>query len=141
MEQARQRLAFEELFELVLASQLNKIDNQKLAGFAIPFEKSVVQDFVKKLPFALTSAQRRAAWDILQDFENARPMNRLLQGDVGSGKTVVAGLAARQAASAGYQTAFMAPTEILDSLEELEELGIKKVLISTSLHSGEVSLR
>ena len=113
VEQARQRLAFEELFELVLASQLNKIDNQKLAGFAIPFEKSVVQDFVKKLPFALTSAQRRAAWDILQDFENARPMNRLLQGDVGSGKTVVAGLAARQAANAGYQTAFMAPTEIL----------------------------
>lgn len=113
VEQARQRLAFEELFELVLASQLNKIDNQKLAGFAIPFEKSVVQDFVKKLPFALTSAQRRAAWDILQDFENARPMNRLLQGDVGSGKTVVAGLAARQAASAGYQTALMAPTEIL----------------------------
>ena len=76
VEQARQRLAFEELFELVLASQLNKIDNQKLAGFAIPFEKSVVQDFVKKLPFALTNAQRRAAWDILQDFENARPMNR-----------------------------------------------------------------
>lgn len=113
VEQARQRLAFEELFELVLASQLNKIDNQKLAGFAIPFEKSVVQDFVKKLPFALTNAQRRAAWDVLQDFENARPMNRLLQGDVGSGKTVVAGLAARQAASAGYQTAFMAPTEIL----------------------------
>lgn len=113
VEQARQRLAFEELFELVLASQLNKIDNQKLAGFAIPFEKSVVQDFVKKLPFALTNAQRRAAWDILQDFENARPMNRLLQGDVGSGKTVVAGLAARQAASAGYQTALMAPTEIL----------------------------
>lgn len=113
VEQARQRLAFEELFELVLASQLNKIDNQKLAGFAIPFEKSVVQDFVKKLPFALTNAQRRAAWDILQDSENARPMNRLLQGDVGSGKTVVAGLAARQAASAGYQTAFMAPTEIL----------------------------
>ena len=113
VEQARQRLAFEELFELVLASQLNKIDNQKLTGFAIPFEKSVVQDFVKKLPFALTNAQRRAAWDILQDFENARPMNRLLQGDVGSGKTVVAGLAARQAANAGYQTAFMAPTEIL----------------------------
>ena len=113
VEQACQRLAFEELFELVLASQLNKIDNQKLAGFAIPFEKSVVQDFVKKLPFALTNAQRRAAWDILQDFENARPMNRLLQGDVGSGKTVVAGLAARQAASAGYQTALMAPTEIL----------------------------
>lgn len=111
--QARERLAFEELFELLLASQLNKQDNQKLRGCEIPFEKPVVQEFVKNLPFALTNAQRRAAWDILQDFERAAPMNRLLQGDVGSGKTVVAGLAARQAASAGYQTALMAPTEIL----------------------------
>lgn len=110
---ARERLAFEELFELVLASQLNKIENQKLAGFRIPFEQDVVREFVQKLPFALTNAQRRAAWDILQDFEQATPMNRLLQGDVGSGKTVVAGLAARQAASASYQTAIMAPTEIL----------------------------
>ena len=110
---ARERLAFEELFELLLASQLNKRENQKLSGYHIPFEVEVVKQFVAQLPFDLTSAQRRAAWDILQDFERATPMNRLLQGDVGSGKTVVAGLAARQAASSGYQTALMAPTEIL----------------------------
>ena len=111
--QARERLAFEELFELLLASQLNRLENQKLQGYHIPFEVDTVRAFVEKLPFALTGAQRRAAWDILQDFERKVPMNRLLQGDVGSGKTVVAGLAARQAASHGYQTALMAPTEIL----------------------------
>lgn len=111
--QARERLAFEELFELILASQLNKQANTKLTGWKIPFEQQIVRDFVAQLPFQLTGAQRRAAWDILQDFEKGVPMNRLLQGDVGSGKTVVAGLAARQAASQGYQTALMAPTEIL----------------------------
>ncbi len=110
---ARERLAFEELFELLLASQLNKLENAKLTGWHIPFQQPVVKAFVEQLPFALTGAQRRAAWDILQDFERATPMNRLLQGDVGSGKTVVAGLAARQAAQAGFQTAVMAPTEIL----------------------------
>lgn len=113
VKRARDRLAFEELFELLLASQLNKIENQKLSGCHIPFEADVIKKFVAQLPFTLTDAQRRAAWDILQDFERATPMNRLLQGDVGSGKTVVAGLAARQAASHGYQTALMAPTEVL----------------------------
>ena len=110
---ARERLAFEELFELLLASQLNKQANAKLSGWHIPFDQPLIKQFVAQLPFALTGAQRRAAWDILQDFERAIPMNRLLQGDVGSGKTVVAGLAACQAARAGFQTAVMAPTEIL----------------------------
>lgn len=112
---ARERLAFEELFQLLLASQLNRQDNAKLEGWHIPFDQSVVADFVKQLPFELTGAQRRAAWEIIQDFEKKTPMNRLLQGDVGSGKTVVAGLAARQAAASGFQTALMAPTEILAS--------------------------
>jgi ATP-dependent DNA helicase RecG len=111
--QARERLAFEELFELLLASKLNKKENTKLKGWRIPFDAQVVKGFVEQLPFALTNAQRRAAWDILQDFEKEYPMNRLLQGDVGSGKTVVAGIAARQAAHAGFQSAIMAPTEIL----------------------------
>lgn len=112
-EAARERLAFEELFQLLLASQLNKQENAKLEGWPIPFNQNVVKQFVTKLPFALTNAQRIASWDILQDFESATPMNRLLQGDVGAGKTVVAGLAARQAAHEGFQTALMAPTEIL----------------------------
>ena len=111
----KERLAFEELFVLLLASQLNKQENAKLTGWHIPFEQKVVAEFVGQLPFELTGAQRRAAWEIIQDFEQAVPMNRLLQGDVGSGKTVVAGLAARQAASHNFQTALMAPTEILAS--------------------------
>ncbi len=112
---ARERLAFEELFHLLLASQYNKQENAKLVGWHIPFEQPVVASFVAQLPFELTGAQRRAAWEIIQDFERKTPMNRLLQGDVGSGKTVVAGLAARQAAHHGFQTALMAPTEILAS--------------------------
>lgn len=110
---ARERLAFEELFQLLLASQLNRQDNSKLEGWHIPFDLTSVKQFVADLGFGLTNAQRRAAWEIIQDFERQAPMNRLLQGDVGSGKTVVAGLAALSAAKAGFQTAFMAPTEIL----------------------------
>lgn len=113
--QAKERLAFEEVFQLLLASQLNKQENAKLEGWHIPFDQQVVAGFVKQLPFDLTDAQRRAAWEIIQDFERSIPMNRLLQGDVGSGKTVVAGLAARQAAASGFQSAIMAPTEILAS--------------------------
>lgn len=136
---ARERLAFEELFQLLLASQLNRQANAKLTGWHIPFEQAVVADFVKQLPFSLTGAQRRAAWDIIQDFEQKVPMNRLLQGDVGSGKTIVAGIAARQAASHGFQTAFMAPTEILASqhAETLEKLlspfGLKVALLTGSV--------
>lgn len=115
IKQARERLAFEELFELLLASQFNREENAKLTGWHIPFDQKVVKEFVSQLPFELTGAQRRAAWEIIQDFELKIPMNRLLQGDVGSGKTVVAGLAARQAAHAGFQSALMAPTEILAS--------------------------
>jgi ATP-dependent DNA helicase RecG len=124
IEKGRERLAFEELFELLLASQLNRQENAKLEGWHIPFNQSVVKAFVKQLPFELTGAQRLAAWEILQDFEKKTPMNRLLQGDVGSGKTVVAGLAARQAAHEGFQTALMAPTEILASqhAETLQKL-------------------
>lgn len=136
IEKARERLAFEELFQLLLASQLNRQENAKLNGWHIPFDQVTVKNFVSKLPFALTGAQRIAAWEILQDFEKKTPMNRLLQGDVGSGKTVVAGLAAVQAAKEGFQTAFMAPTEILASQHAetlsglLEPLGVKVGLLT-----------
>lgn len=115
IENARRRLAFEELFELLLASQLNKQANAQLEGWPIKFEQAVVKEFIKALPFELTPAQKSAAWDILQDIERKQPMNRLVQGDVGAGKTVVAAIAARQATSAGYQVAILAPTEILAS--------------------------
>jgi ATP-dependent DNA helicase RecG len=133
---AYERLAFEELFQLLLASQLNRQENAKLKGWLIPFDQQVVKEFVAALPFRLTDAQRLASWDIIQDFTKETPMNRLLQGDVGSGKTVVAGLAARQAASSGFQTALMAPTEILASQHAntlsnlLEPFGVKVALLT-----------
>lgn len=139
VETARERLAFEELFQLLLASQFNKQENAKLTGWHIPFEQKVVAEFVKELPFALTNAQRRAAWDIIQDLEQQTPMNRLLQGDVGSGKTVVAGIAARQAAFHGFQTAVLAPTEILatqhaETLSNLlEPFGVRVGLLTGSV--------
>ena len=108
-----ERLAFEELFELLLAAQLNKQANAKLKSWQIPFDQDVVRAFVRSLPFELTPAQKKAAWDILRDIGADVPMNRLLQGDVGAGKTVVAAIAAAQAVSAGYQVAILAPTEIL----------------------------
>jgi len=136
VEKARERLAFEELFQLLLASQLNRQENAKLTGWYIQFEQPIVANFVKQLPFELTSAQRIAAWEIIQDLERKIPMNRLLQGDVGSGKTVVAGLVACQVAHAGYQTAIMAPTEILASQHAetlnklLQPFGIKVGLLT-----------
>ena len=139
IQRAKERIAFEELFQLLVASQLNKHDNAKLEGWHIPFNKDVVADFVAKLPFELTGAQRRSAWEIIQDFERQVPMNRLLQGDVGSGKTVVAGLAARQAAHHGFQTALMAPTEILASqhAETLSSL-LAPFGVSVGLMTGSV---
>lgn len=110
---ARERLGFEELFQLLLASQLNRQSNAMLQGVSIPFDANTVKKFVSQLPFRLTNAQRIAAWEIIQDFEKQTPMNRMLQGDVGSGKTVVAGIAALEAAQSGFQTAIMAPTELL----------------------------
>lgn len=136
---AKNRLAFEELFELMLASGLNKQENSKIDGYQIRFDKAKMQQFVKKLPFALTNAQRIAIWDILQDFEKNEPMNRLLQGDVGSGKTVVAAAAAFMAAVQGYQTAIMAPTEILAAQHAesirglLEPFGVQVVLLTGSV--------
>lgn len=113
IEVARERLAFEELFILQLASVRNKHENAKLQSWHIAFDEQAAKQFVGHLPFDLTDAQRKSAWEIVQNFEQGTPMNRLLQGDVGAGKTVVAGMAAYLAANAGYQTAFMAPTEIL----------------------------
>lgn len=136
---ARERLGFEELFQLTLASQLNRQANAQLQGWQIPFDQPTVAGFVKKLPFQLTPSQRVAAWDILQDIAKPQPMNRLLQGDVGAGKTVVAGLVALEVAKAGYQTALMAPTEILatqhaKTLDDLlRPFGVSVVLLTGSV--------
>lgn len=113
MEKARQRLAFDELFLIQLFVLKEKKKWQSSKAYQIPFNQELVQNFTRGLSFQLTNAQRKAGWQILQDLAKDKPMNRLLEGDVGSGKTVVATMAALETAKAGYQTAFMAPTEIL----------------------------
>ncbi|OVE78980.1 hypothetical protein BVY00_01445, partial [bacterium G20] len=170
LEKAQRRLGFEEVFQLTLAALLNKYELYKDKSIAIPFKERLAKDFVSKLPFKLTDAQRKAIWRIYKDMDGStqhshlsamqgssqqrtemygnstlkeqtqlltqqraksvsrvagsaskqadavrmvRPMNRLLEGDVGSGKTVVAAMAALMAMEQGFQAALMAPTEIL----------------------------
>ena len=115
VQEARRYLAYEELFELILAARLNKQENEKLRSAACQFDVERIKEFVAALPFRLTDAQRKAAWGIFRDMEKSVPMNRLLQGDVGSGKTIVAAMAAYEAILAGHQVAFLAPTAILAS--------------------------
>ncbi len=110
---ARRTIGFEELFGMTLASELNRQEYAKLSTVSIPFKQSQVKDFVNSLPYTLTSHQRIAAWDILQDMTEGTPMNRLLEGDVGSGKTVVAAIAMVNVVANNFQCAIMAPTEIL----------------------------
>ncbi|HXA27235.1 MAG TPA: ATP-dependent DNA helicase RecG [Candidatus Angelobacter sp.] len=113
LDRARERLAFEQLFLLQLAVQRAKRRRLAGVGVAVPYRPEVAQTFTSSLPYRLTNSQRVAAYVIFQDMAAEGPMNRLLQGDVGSGKTVVAAMAAHMAHAAGCQTAFMAPTEIL----------------------------
>ncbi len=125
IEGARDYLAYEELFSLILASKLNRIENEKLRAISVPFDASKTREFVEKLPFKLTNAQRLASWEIFQDMERETPMNRLLQGDVGSGKTMVAAMAAREATAAHCQVGLLAPAGIL-ATQHYE--GLKKIL-------------
>ncbi len=113
LELAKRRLGFEEVFCLSLASLLNKQENQGEHALSIPFDEKLARDFVKHLPFKLTDAQRRAIWQIYLDLQKTQPMNRLVEGDVGSGKTVVAAMAALMPMARDWQVAFMAPTELL----------------------------
>ena len=135
----REYLAYEELFELILAARLNREENGKLRAAPVPFEVDKIRDFVSKLPFKLTNAQRKAAWEIFQDMEKDTPMNRLLQGDVGSGKTMVAAMAAYEAVNAGHQVALLAPTAILATqhYEDLKDL-LGKFGVKTTLLTGAI---
>jgi len=110
---ARKRLAFDEIFFLQMGVLRQKRDWQSVTARIFDVPDEWMDARIKALPFKLTRAQQRAVDDILVDLGSGRPMNRLLQGDVGSGKTVVAALAAAIVASAGAQAAIMAPTSIL----------------------------
>ncbi len=113
LQAARLRLSFDELFLFQLALQSFKQKLRLLPAPQIPFDTELIKRFVAGLPFRLTNSQRLATWEILQDLQKPHPMNRLMEGEVGSGKTVVAGLAMLQVAAMGYQTVLLAPTEIL----------------------------
>lgn len=113
LQAARRRLGFEEVFELILASLLTRQEIHHQKAPPVPFDEQVVKAFVETLPYKLTDAQRRVTWQIYQDMERQQPMNRLVEGDVGSGKTLVAAMAALMVLHHGHQAAFMAPTEIL----------------------------
>lgn len=112
-EQAQSRFSFEELFNISILVLSERIKLNKTQAIKIPLNVELIKRFTDSLPFKLTDSQKKSAWQILKDLEKPRPMNRLLEGDVGSGKTVVATIAALSVAKAGYQVAFMAPTEIL----------------------------
>lgn len=107
----RRRIAFDEL----LAEQLVvRLSNQKTPnGYVINNEKTLINELLKILPFSLTGSQNKVLSEIFNDLESGRPMTRLLQGDVGSGKTIVAMIAALYAIESNYQCAILAPTEIL----------------------------
>ena len=113
LRKAKERLGFEEVFVLAFASLLNKLEVQQETAPPVVFEEAVAKSFVAHLPFKLTDAQRRTIWQIYIDMQKPHPMNRLVEGDVGSGKTVVAAMAAVMVLQSGHQVAFMAPTELL----------------------------
>ncbi|MDR0889192.1 MAG: ATP-dependent DNA helicase RecG [Oscillospiraceae bacterium] len=134
---ARRRLIFEEFF--VFSAALSLLRAQRTQKTCTAYTQTELGDFYAALPFTLTAAQQRAIDDILSDFKKGIPMSRLVQGDVGSGKTMVAAAAAVAAARNGRQTAFMAPTEILAQqhfalLESLlTPLGVRCALLTGSL--------
>ncbi len=113
VEQARQRFAFDDLFLLQLNNAKARLDLAKEKAPPLKISAEELEKILKDLPFELTEPQKISVQEILADLGGIKPMNRLLQGDVGSGKTVVGAIAALVAAKNGKQTAFMAPTEVL----------------------------
>ncbi|RHW40172.1 ATP-dependent DNA helicase RecG [Lysinibacillus yapensis] len=157
--QARRRFVYEELLHFQLRIQaLRKTTKENEKGIAIQYDLQKVRDFIATIPFELTNAQKRVVNEISKDLKQPHRMNRLLQGDVGSGKTIVAAIALYSAVTAGYQGALMAPTEILaeqhmESLKSwFDPIGVKVALLSGStktkerrillekLHNGEIDI-
>ncbi|KYG89471.1 ATP-dependent DNA helicase RecG [[Bacillus] sp. KCTC 13219] len=142
--QARRRFVYEELLEFQLGIQaLRKSRKEAERGLEINYDIEKLRAFIQTLPYELTSAQKRVVNEICKDLKLAQRMNRLLQGDVGSGKTVVAAIGLYAAVTAGYQGALMAPTEILaeqhaQSLQEwFEPVGVRVAILSGSTKTKE----
>ncbi len=136
-EKAQNRFSFEELFLIELAVLRERMKLNKEKAISIPMDIKNIKKFTKSLPFKLTDDQRKSCWQILKDTEKPRPMNRLLEGDVGSGKTVVAIIASLNVVKSGAQVAFMAPTEILakQHFKEVSSL-LRPFRVSVALLTG-----
>ena len=141
LDQARQRLVFEELY--VLAGALEQLRSRRKESGGIALPPLSMDAFWKELPFRPTDAQVRAVDEALADMRSGKPMNRLLQGDVGSGKTLAAAALIWQTVQCGYQAAFMAPTEILadqhfQTLSEmLEPYGVRVVKLTGGMTAAQ----
>ena len=140
--QALRRVKFEELFYFQMQLQVLKMETKDVSnGLALAWQEEQLKEKKSQLPFPLTGAQERVLTEILSDLKSPAHMNRLLQGDVGSGKTVVAGLAMYAVHTAGYQSALMVPTEILaeQHFESLSQLfpDLKLALLTGSMKAAE----
>lgn len=143
VKQARRRFVYEEFFLFQLKMQaLRKLQRENSAGTKKEYDEAGLRMFISSLPFPLTGAQERVVSEILRDVSSDYRMNRLLQGDVGSGKTVVAAIALYAAKLAGYQGALMVPTEILaeqhyQSLFSIfESFDVRVALLTSSVKGG-----
>jgi len=140
-QKAQNRFAFEELLitELFVLKERLKINQQKAPVIDLKLEE--IKKFVQSLPFRLTDSQKKCAWQILKDMQKPHPMNRLLEGDVGSGKTVVALIAILNCIKNGYQVALMAPTEILANQHfKTAAVLLKKFKVRIALLTGKKDL-
>lgn len=142
---SRRRLAIDEFIYLrVIFESLKKNYKKQSKGFSYKVKIDEVENYIGNLPFSLTNSQKKAAFEIFDDLKNDYPMKRLLQGEVGSGKTVVASIAIYSAVQSGYQVALMAPTEVLceqhfKSLNSfLGKSGIKQYLLTSSTKEREI---
>jgi len=140
---ALKRLVFDELLAQRLSMQFARQSRSERYAPAIPAENDLNHRFLSSLPFTLTQAQQRVATEISNDLMQTKPMLRLVQGDVGAGKTVIAALAAIQAIAKGHQVAFMAPTDLLSEqhfnnlINWLEPLGIKVLRLTGKMKIAE----
>lgn len=140
---ARKRLVFDEFFDFILSVKMLK-KRERVSENKYPvYAAAEIVDFIESLPFRLTAAQLRVVDEIMDDMAGSTAMNRLVQGDVGSGKTVVAAIAMFAAARSGYQSCMMAPTEVLarqhfeNLTHMMEPSGIRTVLLTGSLKAAE----
>ena len=140
------RLVFEELFLFELGIALRRKRRRRLKGIAFQGEGDTLKAFREKLHFALTGAQRKTLLEILEDMAKPEPMYRLLQGDVGCGKTIVAFMAMLHAVECGYQAVLMAPTEVLagqhySALREMmDDLGVRSQLLAGGVEDRRTDL-